>query len=522
MTKADGAPYLQQPRSEAIQKAGRTSVYRLFREQASRHPERWAIESEQRQLTYAGLLDRVDRLSDALTARGVQHGHRIAVLSENRHEYVEVQLAAARIGAIVACQNWRLTDSELQHCIDLVSPSMLIFSARQSAVVGRLELKDMTRLEFGDDYEKAIDGGVADRAFDDVDPESGLILLYTSGTTGPAKAALISQRALMARMSVFRFDLGIGPEDAYLAWSPMFHMGGTEHGLSTLMMGGLVIVMDGFKVDSMAEIVGRVRLSWLLLVPATVDPLIEAVKRRGVTPKGVKVVGCMADLLPKATIVELTTVMNAPFFNTFGSTETGLPPASGHLIPPGVHPPSLSKQLSSLCSMRIVDENDMDVPSGAVGQALVRGPTLFSGYWGAPEINERDFKDGWFRMGDLFRKNEDGTVDFAGRAKYLIKSGGENIYPAEIESVLLSDPRIADAVVVRKPDPKWGEVPVAILARAAPDLLPDDVEQLCKRALAGYKRPKEIRFVDFDELPRSSTGKILREDVEKWLLRQHT
>jgi len=522
MTRADGVPYLQQPGSEAIRKAGRTSVYRLFREQALRNPERWAIESDQRRLTYGALLDRVDRLADALTVKGIQHGQRIAVLSENRHEYVEVQLAAARIGAIVACQNWRLTDSELQHCIDLVSPSLLIFSTRQSGVVDRLELKDMPRLEFGDRYEEAIDSGVAGRAFDDVDPESGLIMLYTSGTTGPAKAALISQRALMARMSVFRFDLGADPEDAYLAWSPMFHMGGTEHGLSTLMMGGLVIVMDGFKVDAMAEIVGRHRLSWLLLVPATVEPLIEAVKRLGVTPKGVKVVGCMADLLPKATIVELTTVMRAPFFNTFGSTETGLPPASGHLIAPGIHPDNLSKQMSSLCSMRIVDANDADVPVGVVGQALVKGPTLFSGYWGAPEINERDFTDGWFRMGDLFRKNADGSVDFAGRAKYLIKSGGENIYPAEIESVLLSDPRIADAVVVRKPDPKWGEVPVAVLARAAPDLLQSDVEQLCKRELAGYKRPKEIRFVNFDELPRSSTGKILREDVEKWLLQQDT
>jgi len=257
-------------------------------------------------------------------------------------------------------------------------------------------------------------------------------------------------------------------------------------------------------------------------VPATVDPLIEAVKRLGVIPKGIKVVGCMADLLPKATIVELTTVMHAPFFNTFGSTETGLPPASGHLIPPGIYPDNLSKRMSSMCSMRIVDENGIEVPAGVAGQALVKGPTLFSGYWGAFEVNKRDFDGGWFRMGDLFRRNEDGSVEFAGRAKYLIKSGGENIYPAEIERVLLSDPRIADAVVVRKPDPKWGEVPVAVLARATADLSQSDVEQLCRREMAGYKRPKEVRFVNFDELPRSSTGKIQREDVEKWLLRHDT
>jgi acyl-CoA synthetase (AMP-forming)/AMP-acid ligase II len=143
---------------------------------------------------------------------------------------------------------------------------------------------------------------------------------------------------------------------------------------------------------------------------------------------------------------------------------------------------------------------------------------VFSGYWNAPETNARDFHRGWFHMGDVFVRNPDGTIDFVDRVKYMIKSGGENIYPAEIEQVLLRDPRVADAVVVRAPDPTWGEVPVAFVARRDQTLTEDDLAALCRASLAGYKRPKQVRFVRLEDLPRSTTGKIQRHEIEKWLL----
>jgi fatty-acyl-CoA synthase len=139
---------------------------------------------------------------------------------------------------------------------------------------------------------------------------------------------------------------------------------------------------------------------------------------------------------------------------------------------------------------------------------------LFSGYWRAPQANAHEFRGGWFHMGDMFRRNADGTLDFVDRAKYLIKSGGENIYPAEIERVLLADPRVADAVVVRRADPTWGEVPVAVVARRDPALGASDLLARCRAALAGFKQPKEIRFVALADLPRSTTGKIQRHLIE--------
>ena len=147
----------------------------------------------------------------------------------------------------------------------------------------------------------------------------------------------------------------------------------------------------------------------------------------------------------------------------------------------------------------------------------MRGPTLFSGYWKAPETNAVDFRGGWFHMGDVFVRNPDGTLDFVDRVKYLIKSGGENIYPAEIERVLLQDARVADAAVVRRADPDWGEIPVAFVARRDDTLTADALRQRCREQLAGYKQPKAIHFIPFDAFPRSASGKIQRHELERRL-----
>jgi fatty-acyl-CoA synthase len=258
-------------------------------------------------------------------------------------------------------------------------------------------------------------------------------------------------------------------------------------------------------------------LGWLLLMPGSIEPVIEVLRRDGRKPRGIRAVGAMADLVPTAQIAELTGLLGAPYLNSFGATETGLPPCSAVLLPPGDVPTSLSKRQSCLCDIKLVDPKGNEVPDGEPGEMAIRGPTVFSGYWDAEGVNRRDFAGGYFRMGDLFRRNPDGSYDFVDRAKYMIKSGGENIYPAEIERVLLSDPRIADAAVVRRKDERWGEVPVAFVAAKTPELTPDDVLQLCRDRLAGYKRPKEVRFIAFEAFPRSTTGKIQRHEMEKWL-----
>ncbi len=506
---------LDDPNIDSICRASQSTVYPIFRARAQHRPDAPAIEVGARTLTYDELLDRVDRMANELEAAGVLHGQRVAVLSENRWEYTALQLACAKLGAIVACLNWRLNSNELQYCINLVTPVALVTSSRFMALSQSLAedgrsiislglLGDQVRLPGGSSIAVA-------------EPEDGLLILYTSGTTGFPKAALISHRAEIARMCVTRLDLGIAADDAYVAWSPMFHMGGTEHVLTTLMSGGLSIIVDGFALDAIVDAILRHRLGWLLLVPGTIEPLLQRMRDGRCRPRGIKVVGCMADLVPPSLIAAITTVLNAPYLDSFGSTETGLPPLSAKTIPAGQQPSKLTKKLSMLTEFQLINPDGTKSATGAVGEGSVRGPTLFSGYWNAESANKECFTDGWFRMGDLFRRCDDGGFEFVGRTKYLIKSGGENIYPAEIERVLLADSRVSDAVVVRKQDPRWGEVPVAFIAGKGLDLGRADMEHLCRSQLPGYKCPSEFFFIEEDDFPRSTSGKILREELERRL-----
>jgi acyl-CoA synthetase (AMP-forming)/AMP-acid ligase II len=495
---------------ELVTNAGIATVYALFRAQAEATPQAPAIRQGDCAHNYVTLLALVDRMAEGLQRSGITRGDRVAMLSENSIDYIALQLACAKLGAIIACQNWRLAEPELIHCLSLIDPALLLHSDRYATLAHlhphSLPISQLAIL--GDDR---ISPETA------AEPEDGLLILYTSGTTGLPKAAVISHRAEIARMCALRMDLGLKTQDAYVAWAPMFHMGGTEHSLATLMGGGLVIVTDGFDQQAMADAIAEHQIGWLILIPAMIEPLLEAVKARGISPKGVRVIGCMADLVPATTIVEATRWFNAPYLNTFGATETGMPPLSGDQIPVAVAPTNLGKSKSALTLLKLVDAQGDIVADGEVGEAWVRGPTLFSGYWNAPEVNAEQFQDGWFRMGDLFRRDTEGRYHFAGRSKYLIKSGGENIYPAEIERVLLADPRITEAVVVRQPDAKWGEIPVAVIATDDPSLCQQDIDTLCIANLARYKRPREVVILPLEDFPRSTSGKILRKDIEAFL-----
>jgi len=252
-----------------------------------------------------------------------------------------------------------------------------------------------------------------------------------------------------------------------------------------------------------------------------VDDLVHALRATKPNIKGVRVCGAMADLVPPHQIAAVTELLDAPYLNTFGATETGLPPATCALIPVGEVPNDLAKRQSAYCEVKLVDADDNEVPVGVPGEMCMRGPTLFSGYWRAPETNAKDFRGGWFHMGDVMMRREDGRLTFMDRVKYMIKSGGENIYPAEIERALVADTRVEDACVVRRSDDRWGEVPVAAVAIADntdQEALRADLFAACRTTLAGYKQPKDIRFVAYADLPRSTSGKIQRHEVESWFV----
>ncbi|WP_424138798.1 class I adenylate-forming enzyme family protein [Roseomonas chloroacetimidivorans] len=500
--------------SASAARAAGLTVAALFHQQAGRAGSRIAIEDGSGVLSYEDLAARVHRLTHALHARGVRRGDRIALLSENRREYIELQLAAAQSGAILACQNWRQSDAELAHCLRLVAPRLVFVSERHTDRLRGIEPTLAETLVLGGEYEALIRATPAGPAPDMAEPEDGLVILYASGTTGLPKAAVISHRAMIARGAIARMDEVFFPDRAFVAWTPLFHMGATDSSLAAMMHGAKVIVMDGFDPPAIADLVERERIGWLALMPGMFSRMIAELRGGARKPLGIGVCGSMADLVPLQEIAEVTRLLQAPFRNSFGSTETGSAPLSRGRIPIGVVPERLSKELSAYWLVRLVDEDGQDVRDGEPGEVACRGPGLFSGYWGDAEANVEAFRGGWYHMGDVFRRNPDGTYDFVDRRKYLIKSGGENIYPAEIERVLLASPRIAEAAVVRQPDARWGEVPVAFVAPRDAALGEADVVALCQGAIAGYKVPKAVHFLPESEFPRSTSGKVQRHTLE--------
>lgn len=465
----------------ASQPVAALSVDVVVRQRARMHPGRVALRMGETACTFAQLMRRVDRLAQVLHGAGVRHGDRVAILAESRFEYLEAVLAASTLGAILACCNTRQSVAELDHCLRLTAPLLMLASERHAGRLSEIAACPSRCIVFGREYEAALA-----RAGDDPVPscaasEDGHLIMFTSGTTGFPKAAVLSHRAEIARAMIGAVDGQLYPGRGSIVWSPLYHIAGGEHALGLLMQGDPVFLVDGFQPAELVAIMAREELGTVSLMPAAVGQVVDEIKRTGLRPRSVMACGSRADLVPRQLIAEASALLNAGYRNSFGSTEAGQPPASRHRFAPGEVPTRMSKIQSSYCAVRLVDETDVDVPDGMPGEVLVRGPSLFSGYWGDAAATNEAFRGGWYHMGDLMVRNPDGTLDFVDRRKYLIKSGGENIYPAEIERVLYADARIKDAAVVRQADPHWGEVPVVFVVANDPGLGAADVTDLCAR-----------------------------------------
>lgn len=507
---------MAQASPKQVLRAGMMLVGDLLAAQARRRPRAIALVDGNSTLDYETLNFRANKLANAIAAMGIRRGDRVAILSENRVEYIEATYAAAKLGVILAALNWRLARTELNHCISLVEPKVVLVSPRFVDSLREIEWSGPV-IEIGDGYEELLGRSSDEEPSVEVDPEDGLLILYTSGTTGLPKGALISHRAEMARMDLSRIDLGLVEGDGFVAWAPMFHMVSLEHALHTLGIGGKVFVVDGADSERIADLVATEPQWWLVLIPGMIDPLLEEMKRKNVVAKDVRLAGALADLIPPQILAEASRLLGAPYWNTFGSTETGMLPAAGTRFAVGEVPDDLSKEHNSLYLWRLVDPSDRDVARGDPGEIAVRGPTVFSGYWNADQANAQAFRGGWYHMGDMFLERPDGKLSFVDRSKYLIKSGGENIYPIEIERVLMADPAVVEAVVVRRPDETWGEVPVAFVV-CQTEVTPEYLIEVCRRDLSTYKCPREIRLLKSqDEFPRSTSGKVQRQIVEQWL-----
>ena len=504
-----------QPSNEIIQ-ASSTNIGRLFQSVVGQSRDAVAITEYDRIITYGELSDRVNKLANGLLDKGLKHGDRIAIITRNCAAFLEIELACAKAGIILVSLNWRLTKEEVKHCLDLTQPK-LIFAAIefQELLPNSSQVQNIL---FHTEYENLLRKSSNEEITDLVNAEDGLVIIFTSGTTGLPKGALISHRAIITRALIFAEETSAPKQDTFIAWTPLFHMGSNDFSLATLLRGGKVVIIDGYQPKEIIKTIETYPVHYLTVVPGMIEDFINQLKTSNVKPKPIGLIGAMADLVPRQMLKEITTLLNAPYFNTFGSTETGNPPASGNLIPIGTAPEVLSKKKNNFCEIRLVDTNDIDVKDGEPGELAIRGPSLFSGYWANEEANSEAFRNGWFHMGDVFRRTPDGLLNFVDRVKYMIKSGGENIYPAEIEQHIMADDRITDVAVVRKTDKHWGEIPVAFVASNSDGIKSTDIIDLCRDRIAKYKLPKEVYFMKSEDMPRSTSGKIQRHILEKRLV----
>lgn len=449
--------------------------------------------------TYRQIDVRARRIAGALRASGLGKGDRIAVLSEPRREFIELYIAAAYAGLTVVALNTRLHPRELAACIATAKPRRVFASpALGDLVPGAIHLDAIPEADPLD----------PDRSVDGEDIHN---ILFTSGTTGVPKGAMISHRAAATRALRLAQWFRLTPDDGFIGWLPLFHCGGDESLYATWLTGGRYAVFPKPDPVAMFEIIQADKLSWTLLLPGVLTSFLHHPRRGEFDLRSLRFAIGYANMMPQV-IQELCSTLDISFFDAFGQTETSY--VLAHVeVKPG-EAPTLRKHPTPLVDIRLVDADMNDVPLGTPGECVVRGPSVMSGYLDDPQATTEAFRGGWLHTGDVLVGNDDGTLTFVDRSKYLIKTGGENVYPAEVELVLASHPAVQEACVFGIPDAHWGEaIKAVIVLRPDHTATADELIAHCRGQLAGYKRPRHVEFVAAADIPRSTTGKILRDQL---------
>lgn len=472
-------------------------------------PDRIALEeiATGRSLTYAELDRRSASAAALLLRRGVREGDRVAILCRNRIAFFELLFACAKVGAILVPLNWRMPPAELDQLLTDCTPSLIFFGAEDEATVGAI-MYPPPSIGLDGDYE-ALLAGTAPADFRRVWPTADIwYLLYTSGTTGRPKGVIYTYRMAVANYVNIGSAIDLRSSDSTLNFLPIFHTAGINlHSLPTLIAGGRVLILKDFEPEHLIGLLEERRVDTFFGVPTVFQDLIAHPRFAAAPLAHVRHWGCGGAPLPDA-LVERYRGLRVRVCNGMGMTETG---PTAFLAAPedawdkvgSVGKPQL------LCTVRIVDEEGRDVAAGEVGDLLFAGPAVTPGYWRNEEATRAAFtEDGWLRSGDLARCDEDGFYYVAGRRKDMFISGGENVYPGEVENVLCSHPAVAEAAVVAIPDERWGEVGRAFLTLRAGIEAPDPcaLKNFCRDRLAGYKIPKSFELVA--DFPRTAAGKI--------------
>ncbi len=475
---------------------------------------------DKRRITYRQWNRNVNRTANFLrSALGVQKGDRVAILAMNCVEYLDIWFACGKIGAVLQLLNWRLTPYELKGLLSDATPMTFIYSKEFAAQTNAVRPEAPSvkcwvsfdqPLQPGDiSFSEREQYADTEPAEVNLDWNDAWAICYTGGTTGLPKGAILTHRAITANSVNTVMSWGLGPDDVTILNMPLFHTGGFNVFTAPLVhMGGTVIICRSFDVDQVFDLIRDEHVTLLVGVPSMYIMMLQHPRWPEADLSGLKICGSGGASCP-LPIIQKFAERNIILFTGYGLTEAGpntfwLPPEL-RLAKPG----SVGYPLFHI-DVKIINGKGQECGTDEVGELLVRGPHVCAGYWGKPEETARAIVDGWLHTGDLARRDADGCYYIVGRSKDMFKSGGENVYPAEVESVLHSHPAILEAAVIGVPDEKWGEVGRAFaVLKPGCSLAADELIEFCKTRLAKFKIPKSVVFID--SLPKTAASKIDKE-----------
>lgn len=477
-----------------------------------------AIVFEGSQLSYGEFADRVARLASGLAERGIASGDRIAYLGDNHPSFLETMFAAATLGAIFVPLNTRLAVAELVYALEDSGSAMLVYSNALSSVatnaateaeVGLLAVVEGDSQSSDENFEQLMSCESADRRDHDVALDDPAMILYTSGTTGRPKGALLTHGNLTWNSLNVLVDYDIASADRALMVSPLFHVASLGMGtLPVILKGATVVLERRFDPERVLDLIERHRITWLSGVPTTFQMLCESPAWASTDLSSLHNLTCGGSPVP-LRVIDAYESRGLSFTSGYGMTEAA----------PGVT--SLSSRVSRskagtsghphfFTDIRIANP---DVTG--VGEIEIRGRNVIAGYWNRPEESAASFVDGeWFRTGDLGSVDDEGYLTISDRLKDMVISGGENIYPAEVEQLIAQIEGVSGVAVIGIPDQRWGEVPLAVIT-LRPDFLVTEAEvrEHLDGRIARYKMPKRVFVVD--ELPRTASGKVFKSRLRE-------
>ena len=498
---------------------------------ARKHPDKVALYYEDTVVTFAELLSRLRRLANALLTIA-SPGDRVAVLSENRSEYIDLYYGVSAAGMGLTFLNYRLNPKEIVKIINDAGARVLIIETKYLEVVDSI-------IESTPTVEKVIVmGGGSDVHLDyddftlsasDVEPDVEVVeddlawLIYTSGTTGMPKGAMLSHRNLV--MAVLNSAIGWQQQEGEIVtlfpW-PLCHVSGYVIPLYHLL-GSPIVLMRAYDPESFLAHIERYRVTNATAAPTMMNMLLDHPKFDAYDLSSVGRFGYGAAPMPVEVLRKaMERFPGAAFVTGFGMTELA---GNVMYLSSDAHRQALKGdatvlqsvgQQMTLACVRVVDDDMNDVAVGGVGELVVLGDQVTTGYWGNPEATADAFAGGWFHSGDLAKWDAEGNLYIVDRKKDMIITGGENVYSREVEDILYQHPAVAEAAIVGVPDETWGENVVAVVQRrSGQEVTEEAIISFCKDNLAGYKKPKQVVFVD--ELPRNAAGKILKRELRDQL-----